>query len=206
MCNNFERRVGWQQYADAMRRAELGMPVDASAGQLPLADDVRVGDAAPVMMVSGNSVDLVTMTWGFPPEKPGRPPVFNFRSDGRSFAKSRRCLIPASAFFEFTGQKSPKSKWRFSLVGSPTFAVAGLWRDEAGEQWFTMLTTPPGPDLVPFHDRQVAVLAPEDWGHWLYLDRSEGEMLRPLAAGALRVELHREGRELPSPELLARAT
>ena len=182
------------------------MPVDASAGQLPPGDDVRVGDAAPVMVVSGNTVDLVTMTWGFPPEKPGRPPVFNFRSDGRSFAKSRRCLIPASAFFEFTGGKSPKNKWRFTLAGAPTFAVAGLWREESDEQWFTMLTTPPGPDVVPFHDRQVAVLAPEDWGHWLYLDRPEGELLRPLSEGALRVELHREGREPPAPELLAKVT
>jgi putative SOS response-associated peptidase YedK len=30
-----------------------------------------------------------------------------------------------------------------------------------------MLTTAPGPDVAPYHDRQVAVLAPADWLAWL---------------------------------------
>jgi putative SOS response-associated peptidase YedK len=178
------------------------MPTQANPDQLPRADDVRVRDEASIMVASGNVVDLVPMTWGFPPEKPGRPPVFNFRSDGRRFGQSKRCLIPTSAFFEFTGKKTPKSKWRFTLESSPTLAVAGLWREEEEQRWFTMLTTEPGPDMEPFHDRQVAVLAPAEWGHWLYLDRPEGELLRPLPEGSLRVSLHREGREEPARELL----
>ena len=53
------------------------------------------------------------MTFSFPPERQGGAPIFNFRSEGRHFAKSNRCLIPASAFFEFTGKKYPKAKHRF---------------------------------------------------------------------------------------------
>jgi hypothetical protein len=41
--------------------------------------------------------------------RPGGAPGFNFRSEGRHFADSNRCLIPASAFFEFTGKKCPKA-------------------------------------------------------------------------------------------------
>ena len=81
-------------------------------------------------------------------------------------------------------------------------AIAGLWREDEEQRRFTMLTTEPGPDLEPFHDRQVAVLAPEEWEHWLYLDRPEGELLRPLPKGSLRVSLQREGREEPARELL----
>ena len=203
MCNNYEARVEWDQYCRALAEAGLGMPTQANPDQLPHADDVRVRDEVPVMVASGNVVDLVPMTWGFPPEKPGRPPVFNFRSDGRRFVQSRRCLVPASAFFEFTGTTSPKSKWRFTLDGSPVIAIAALWREDGDRRSFTMLTTAPGPDLVPFHDRQVAVLAPKDWGHWLYLDRPEVDLLRPLPEGSLRVTLHREGREQPAKDLLS---
>ena len=147
------------------------------------------------------------MRWGFSPHRAGGPPVFNFRSEGRSFEKSKRCLIPASAFFEFTGTKTPKSKWRFTLAHQPMLAIAGLWREGEGEDVprFTMLTTEPGPDVRGFHDRQVAVLAPGAWGAWLYLEKPEAEILRPLPSGSLQVSLARAGKEPPPDELLARA-
>jgi SOS response associated peptidase (SRAP) len=100
---------------------------------------------------AGNGVELAQMRWSFPPPRPGGKPVFNFRSEGRRFKDSRRCLIPASAFFEFTGTKSPKTKHRFILAGRPFFYIAGVWRDgAAGEPPdFTILTTTPGPDVAP---------------------------------------------------------
>lgn len=49
------------------------------------------------------------MNFSFPPSGRGGP-VFNFKSEGRRFDKSNRCLISASAFFEFTGKKYPKAK------------------------------------------------------------------------------------------------
>lgn len=121
--------------------------------------------------------------------------MFNFRSEGRSFAKSGRCLIPASAFFEFTGTKYPKAKHRFTLNDAPFMAIAGLWRPGQGNQpaSFTMLTTAPGPDVAPIHNRQVVVLRPADWGAWLDLTKPEGELLRHLPAGSLRVEMVRAG-------------
>jgi putative SOS response-associated peptidase YedK len=83
-------------------------------------------------------------------------PVINFRSEGRRFPKGR-CLIPASHFFEFTGSKSPKSKWKFTKADEDWFCFAGLWRpmpDGAGDA-FTLLTTEPGPDVAPIHNRQM---------------------------------------------------
>jgi putative SOS response-associated peptidase YedK len=74
-------------------------------------------------------------------------------------------------------------------------AIAGLWREGSdGEPpSFTMLTTEPGPDIAPYHDRQVVVLRPGDWAHWLFLTRTEEELLRPLPAGSLIVETVRKG-------------
>ena len=93
-----------------------------------LDDFKRPIDLAPVMRDAGGHVELVQMRFGLPPAGPKGGPVFNFRSEGRSFANSRRCLVPASAFFEFTGTRYPKAKHRFTLNGAPFMAIAGLWR------------------------------------------------------------------------------
>jgi putative SOS response-associated peptidase YedK len=177
-----------------MKKAELGIPTQQSELDLPPADDIKINDSGPVMRATGNVVELVSMNFSFPPSGRGGP-VFNFRSEGRRFDKSNRCLIPASAFFEFTGKKYPKAKHRFTLNRAPFLAIAGLWRDgkPGAPPAFTMLTTSPGPDVEPYHSRQIVVLRPEDWGAWIYLTKTEKELLRPLPEGSLNVETVREG-------------
>jgi putative SOS response-associated peptidase YedK len=153
--------------------------------------------------------EMVQSRWGFPPARlpvgqmssrgsrlgaaVGKTPkgaaVINFRSEGRRFPKGR-CLIPASHFFEFTGRKAPKSKWKFRKAGEDWFCFAGLWRpipDGAGDA-FTILTTEPGVDVAPIHNRQVVVLERPDWLAWLDLTEPEPELLRRLPAGSLMVE------------------
>jgi putative SOS response-associated peptidase YedK len=44
---------------------------------------------------------------------------------------------------------------------------------------FTLLTTAPGPDVTPIHDRQMIVLERDDWGAWLGLPKPEAVLLRP---------------------------
>jgi putative SOS response-associated peptidase YedK len=53
---------------------------------------------------------------------------------------------------------------------------------------FTILTTEPGPDVAPIHNRQVVVLKRADWRAWLDRIKPEPELLRPLPAGSLTVE------------------
>ncbi|WP_292417260.1 SOS response-associated peptidase family protein [Mesorhizobium sp.] len=163
---------------------------DSQIAPLPQADDIRVNDPAPLMRVAGDAVELASMTFGFPPAGPKGGPGFNFRSEGRQFGNSTRCLIPASAFFEFTGTKYPKAKHRSTLNGAPFMAIAGLWREAAGNKppSFTMLTTDPGQDVAPYHNRQVVILQPKNWSAWLNLTKPEGELLRPLPHGSLAVE------------------
>ena len=193
MCNDYEQHVSRADYARAIAALELAAGDDAAL--LP-ADDIRIGDIGPVLRAAGNGVELVSMRFGFPPPRPKAGPVFNFKSDGRSFADSRRCVVVLSGFFEFTGSKYPKTKHRFALKDSAVMGIAGLWsEDQDGALSFTMLTTKPGPDIAPVHDRQVCVLRPEDWAAWLFLTKPEAELLRPLAAGSLVVEVVREGKE-----------
>src|SRR5262249_47657588 len=96
-------------------------------------------------------------------------------------------------FYEFTPSSDPKSKrkdkWLFTLADGDLFAIAGTWRSGAadGEDAWTMLTCAPGPDVVPYHDRQVVVLGPENWAAWLSGARNEREIPVLSAAGILSV-------------------
>ncbi len=186
MCNDYEQHVTQKQYLDAIKALELD--TRDTPAELPQADDIRIGDMGLVLRAAGNGVEIVSMRFGWPPPRPKAAPVFNFKSDGRHFDNSKRCLVILSGFFEFTGTKSPKAKHRFSLKGSPVMAIAGLWsEDDDGALSFTMLTTEPGPDIAPYHDRQVCVILPEDWAHWLFLTKPEAGLLKPLPAGSLDV-------------------
>lgn len=194
MCNDYEQHVRWKQYCDMMQALELGIPSQQTELDLPVADDIKINDPGPVMRAAGNGIELVPMNFSFPPSSPRGGPVFNFRSEGRNFETSNRCLIPASAFFEFTGKKYPKAKHRFTLNGEPFMAIAGIWREgKDGAPAFTMLTTEPSADVEPYHDRQVVVLKPEDWAHWIYFTKPQTELLRPLPEGSLNAHTVREG-------------
>ena len=191
--------------SDYRIREELG-PIEGTFSQIriPLRflegrpnmeprDDVRITDRAPIIRMSASergAAEMVQRRWSWP--GPGGRPVYNFRSDGREFG-SGRCLIVADGFYEFTAQADPKAKrkhkWLFTLKGEPWFAIAGLWRTNAdvGEA-FTMLTAPPGPDVAPYHNRQIVVLPPSDFARWLDPAVPAAEVLRALPEGSLEVE------------------
>lgn len=194
MCNDFEQQIAWAAYCELMQAIELGIPTQQSELLLPQAADIRINDFASVITLAGEQAELSRMGFGFPPQGKGGP-VFNFRADGRRFDTSKRCVVPASAFFEFTGKKYPKAKHRFTLVGQPILGIAGLWREGKGNfpPAFTLLTVEPGPDVAPYHSRQIVVLEPASWEAWLRLSQSEQELLRPLPADSLQVETVRAG-------------
>ena len=50
---------------------------------------------------------------------------------------------------------------------------------------FSLLTTKPGPDVAPYHDRQIITLRPTDGLRWLKLDMSGGDTFRAPPAGHL---------------------
>lgn len=71
-----------------MQALELGQPVDETQDDLPQADDIRIGEIAPVMHVVGNAVALSPMKFGFPPASPRSGPVFNFKQRAATSTKA----------------------------------------------------------------------------------------------------------------------
>ena len=195
MCNLFENKTSFRDLLDAFAgRLPLLKPEPQAAPNLQPLDAVRPTDAAPVIRAFEQGGELIQLRWGFVPERPKAGPITNFRAEGRHFAAASRCLVPATAFFEFTGARYPKTRWRFTEKREPWFCLAGLWRQDR----FTLLTTEPGPDMTPYHDRQVVLLERDQWRDWL-TGAPEGELLTPGAAGTLSVARDSPGREVDLP-------
>jgi putative SOS response-associated peptidase YedK len=200
MCNDYRNRQRELAALESLiAEARLRLVYPEGRPNLEPRDDIRITDRAPILRAAADGgeaapgaslVELVQRRWSWP--GPGGKPVYNFRSEGRDFGRGR-CLIVADGFYEFTTHSDPKArrkhKWLFTLKDRPWFCIAGLWRadPDVGEA-FTMLTTRPGPDIELYHDRQIVVLPPADWGRWLDPAVPAGEILKPLPAGSLAVE------------------
>jgi len=177
---------------DAIRRlfADVQIPLTFPEG-IPNFEprDVHISEQAPIVRFNADEgvAELVERRWSWP--APGGKPVFNMRSDGREFSLDR-CLVLADSFYEFTAPADPKQKrkdcWRFQLPDE--FAIAGITRqDPQVGQAFTLLTVPPGADIAPYHNRQIALLTPPQWREWLDGSAPSKDLLRPSEAGELRV-------------------
>ena len=190
MCNLFQQTLAYSQLVDELTRLRMPL-VYPTASKAPNLEprEVKPTDPASVIRSRDQGVELVQLKWGFAPAAPKRPPVTNFRSEGRRFGAGR-CLIPAAAFFEFTGASYPKTRWRFTETGEDWFCMAGLWRPAAGDwpESFTLLTCAPGDDVRPYHDRQVIVLDRAHWAEWLDPAGDPAPLLQPGPPGALQVE------------------
>lgn len=92
-----------------------------------------------------------------------------FRS---SFVK-RRCIIPASAFYEWTSTKGEKIPHRISAADGGLLAFAGLWDrwtdPETGEEIVscTIITRDADKWMSAIHHRMPAILHPRDFDAWL---------------------------------------
>jgi putative SOS response-associated peptidase YedK len=179
MCNEFRFKQSLDHLADAFSQLDIPVHWAGGAPNLEPRDSIRPTDPAAILVGSPDGAELKQLRWGFPnPHKGG--PIINFRSDGRRFP-SGRCLIPADGFYEFTGDKAPKSKWLFTAADDGLFCIAGLAREDR----FTMLTMEPGPDIAPYHNRQIVILPREQWAVWLV--PSPEAQIPALPAGSLKV-------------------
>lgn len=193
MCNDYRLHVDVASIVDDF--ADLKIKIRFSDGRpnVEARDDIKITDVAPIVRsvegVRGEG-ELVQRRWSWPGQN--KRPVYNFRSEGREFA-SNRCLIVADGFYEFTDSSDPKKKrkdkWLFTKKNEPIFCIAGIWRNtaEAGEA-FTMLTMEPGPDIAPYHDRQIVILDRDAWADWLDPSVPAQSLIKPLPAGALSIE------------------
>jgi putative SOS response-associated peptidase YedK len=198
MCNDYGIDIPFRLFVEAFE--DLGMPLDVSGGipNLEPRDEIWPTERAPVIRLGEAGPRMDMLTWGLPASRPKAPVVINMRSEGRRFERGR-CLIPASHFYEFTGTRSPKTRWRFTKTGEDWFCIAGVTGGDGAA--FSMLTVPPGPDVAPIHNRQIVVLERNDWRAWLEGGVAATALLAASPAGSLALC---EAPRQPSPTLFER--
>src|SRR6266540_4855728 len=110
-------------------------------------------------------------------KKAKRGPQINARAETllespmlRHPAISRRCLIPADGFYEWTSATGsrPSQPLHIRLKGGGLFAFAGIYAGRRdGLDTYAIVTTEPNELVAPIHNRMPVMLDPDDEALWL---------------------------------------
>ena len=170
---------------------------------LPARYNICPTDTIDTVVEEDGKRDLVPMRWGLVPwwwKKRAKdvPATFNARAETisekpifRDAFKRRRCLIPASGYYEWQGTPTGKQPYYFSTENGSPLSIAGLWDEwkdiETGVplRSCAMIITTANEFVAKIHDRMPALLTPYQFDSWL----SGGaglELLRPWIRGHCR--------------------
>lgn len=165
MCVRFEA-IG----DAAWREDKIGAKVRASGSMFP-------GSDGAVVVREGQQRLPMDARWGLVPywakDLKIAKQTYNARSETvaekpsyREAFKRRRCLVPASAFYE----RWDKHWWRISMRSRDPVLMAGLYElanRVSDVPTFTVITTEPNALVGEFHDRMPVILALEEIDAWL---------------------------------------
>jgi putative SOS response-associated peptidase YedK len=221
MCGRFTQAYTW---AEIHAFLNLTGPARNLQPRYNIAPTTIIDVAMPC---DGSSL-LVPMRWGLMPswwKKPlsELPAIFNARAETvaekpmfRSAFKSRRCIIPASGFYEWTGAKGAKTPHYFSSPAGDPLALAGLWESwkdpEAGETVLsaTIVVCAANKWMTRFHDRMPVLLDRRHFDEWL-AGKEPTALLRPPPEDSLQEwtvspRVNRSGVGDDNPELIEMVT
>ena len=144
---------------------------------------------------------LSMMKWGLIPSWAKDPKIgsrmINARSETahekpsfRTAFKRRRCLIPASGYYEWKRRGKQKTPMYIQHAERNLFAFAGLWEnwktpDGDWLQSCTILTTDANSRIREVHHRMTVIVEPEHYDLWLAPRELEPPEWQPLMAGPL---------------------
>ena len=197
MCGRFTQHLSWEELH---RLADLiGQPRNL-APRYNIAPTTQDRSHPP----RGGGNELAPMRWGLVPswwKKPLNelPSTFNARAETvaekpmfRSAFKSRRCIIPASGFYEWTGEarredaalflrRQAARRWR-----SPDYGRRGaILRAMLGSNSATIIVGTANEWMSRFHDRMPVILDWRDASAWM-AGGDPGALLRPPPEDALQ--------------------
>jgi len=155
---------------------------------------------AAVRLDNGGTRQLTYFQWGLIPSWSKDPALgskmINARAETaaekpafRAAFKRRRCLIPASGFYEWQAVGGRKQPMHIREAGGGLLSLAGLWEvwhaPDGGElETCTILTTTPNALMEPIHNRMPVILDPADYDMWLDPATASDQLnhlLRPFA-------------------------
>jgi putative SOS response-associated peptidase YedK len=203
MCGRFNLRANPRQIQEAfdvLRVPEISPRYNIAPTQTILA--IRQTD---------DGREAVPVRWGLIPSwakdlKIGSS-LINARADTvatkpafRSAFKRRRCLIPASGYYEWRGAKGAKQPFHIHRKDDGLLAFAGLWErweppDAEPVESATIITTDANQTLAEVHDRMPVILSPPEFTTWLDAETPREQielLLRPASEDLLEFDAIRK--------------
>ena len=126
------------------------------------------------------------MQWGFR-RYDGKGLIINTRSETalqrpmfRQSMLERRCLIPASWYFEWEKKGNDRIKYAIRPESKGVMYLAGIYRFEEDKKLpvFSVLTREPSPGIAFIHDRMPVIFSAGSRDAWLDRSADPGAVLR----------------------------
>jgi putative SOS response-associated peptidase YedK len=105
----------------------------------------------------------------------------------REAYRKRRCLIPASGFYEWKLESGRKQPYYIYPSGGALFSFAGLWEQWQDLQTCAIITTEANAKMAAVHDRMPVIVSPAEYSAWLSGDAYEKVALRPCTEAAIEI-------------------
>lgn len=197
MCGRFVIGGDFRDKLNELIAAEGIIPSDLpyqESGQ-----DVFPSESSLVIHTGGRKLLAGEMLWGFSNQY-RKGLIINARAETvrekNLFSDSimnRRCLIPASGFYEWDPYKA---RFRFSRPDDELLLLAGIYHEEQGTPRYTILTTHANESMIPVHDRMPVMIGRDEIRPWLndneklsdFLERSQVQLVCEQDSGQMRMD------------------
>lgn len=178
MCNCYDltnKHIPWH--------AELERSTDSASSSSDKPLNIRKTDKAVVGRSVDNKLEALPMRWGF--HRSFNTAINNTREDkldGGMWSEAwlqRRCVVPMSAYYEWSGPKGRKQTHAFVEEGKGWLWAAGVWEQDADfGLCYSVITVDANLVAEAIHNRMPALLAVGEIDDFLSADDPR-ELLRP---------------------------
>ncbi len=190
MCGRYNLIATGQQIMDHFRL--LSLPAHKPDYNIPPGQKILA-----VVQMEDGSNRAVNLHWGLIPswsrDRAISSHLINARAETltekpsfKNAYRQRRCLIPATGFFEWQVTEVGKHPYHIHQPDHALFAFAGIWEHWEHNQETVyscaIITTAANAKMTPIHDRMPVIIAPDDYNRWLDKKTVDVEMTDFLAA------------------------
>ncbi len=191
----------------------LGHPVEARYNIAPL-------DMVGAIRVINDQKVYAELKWGLIPAwskddtfarklKNARAETLADKPSFRDAYKKRRCIIPATGFYEWKKTPNGKEPYYIYLKDKDLFGFGGLWEQwvdrETGElvETCTIITTEANSVIESIHERMPVIIEPDEYDDWLNINETDHENLKffTMPFETAEMDYHRVDKKVRNPKI-----
>ena len=140
--------------------------------------EIYPGENSPVLVNKSNNKQLKLFNWGFTPSY-AKYRIINAKAESidkkatfKDAFYNKRCIIPATSFYEWKDQGKRKVKHQISIKDQDIFSMAGIYDDFIDENGnivtsFSIITTKANDKMNNLHHRMPVILTKNKENYWL---------------------------------------